>query len=247
MSENPFEAQTTMQAGEISPVGVKSAPSGVQLNLTICLILAILGLLGGCFGAVGLALAEVQYKAMQNLDLAESVDVPLVTSDDSGFSIEIGESSEQEGPADTGQVSFGTQLQEVGRNPISRISNAISLLLGFVTSIVLMLASISGMRRQSGAPKAMSRALALAIFYKVLTVVLTILTCYITFREMSDAMPSYDTADSAAVARQLAQQTKMWLIIGVGAVGVCLSAVMAGYYVYARGVFKRDDVNAYFG
>lgn len=239
MSENPFEVQTTMPVGELPPVGVKSAPSGVQVHLTVCLILSILGLLGACFGALGLAV--VQYQAMQNLDSPEAVEVPLVTSDDSGFSVEMGESSEQGDTADVGQVSFETQLQEVGRDPISRISNAISLLLGIVTSIVLMLASISGMRRQSGAPIAMSRALALAIFYKVLTVVLTILTCYITFREMNDLMPP-DAADPAAVAQKIAS----WLIIGGAAVGICLSAVMAGYYVYARGVFKRGDVLAYF-
>lgn len=88
MSENPFEAQTTMQGGQIPPVGVKSAPSGVQFNLTVCLILSILGLLGACFGGLGLAMAEVQYQAMQNLDSPEAVEVPLVTSDDSGFSID---------------------------------------------------------------------------------------------------------------------------------------------------------------
>ena len=230
-----------MQGGEIPSVGVKSAPSGVQLNLTVCLILSILGLLGACFGALGIAMAEAQYQAMQNLDSPEAVDVPLVTSDDSGFSIEVGESDEQGDTADGGQVSLDTQLQEVGRNPVSRISNAISLLLGLITSIVLMLASISGMRRQSSAPKAMSRALALAIFYKVLTVVLTILTCFITFREMNNLMPP-DATDPAAVA----QKVTTWLIIGVAAFGICLSAVMAGYYFYVRSVFKRSDVLAYF-
>ncbi|MGB1929367.1 MAG: hypothetical protein ACPHO8_08655 [Mariniblastus sp.] len=241
MSENPFEAQTTMQGGQIPPVGVKSAPSGVQFNLTVCLILSILGLLGACFGGLGLAMAEVQYQAMQNLDSPEAVEVPLVTSDDSGFSIEMGESSEQGATADGGQVSFETQFQEVGRNPISRISNVISLLLGLVTSIVLMLASISGMRRKSGAPKAMSLALALAIFYKLLTVVLTILTCYITFGEMNDLIPP-EAADPAVVAQQIAS----WLIIGGAVIGIGLSALMAGYYFYVRSVFKRTDVLAYF-
>jgi hypothetical protein len=35
-------------------------------------------------------------------------------------------------------------------------------------------------------------------------------------------------------------------VIGLTVLGIFIAALMAGYYVYARSVFKRSDLVAYF-
>lgn len=278
MSENPFEAQTTTHAGEIPPVGVKSAPSGLQFNLTVCLILAILGILGSCMGGAGLALTELtQNQSFTSPAAVAPAGDPSVTSDKTSFSIEMGSPSVPVDPSEGANISFDagapsvnginssfeiladkdattgsdskpsglelqSQLQQVGRQPVLRISNVIILLFGLVTSIVLLLACIKGMRRQLGAPKSMAFALALAIFYKVTGIAFGFLGVIITWREMSNLIEG-DLLDEPSKA---ALQFGIYFVIGFSVFAMFLAALMAGYYVYARGVFKRDDVLAYF-
>ena len=138
--------------------------------------------------------------------------------------------------------SLETQLEEIGRDPVVRISNVVMFLLGLVTSVVLLMGSIKGLQRKSGAPKAMCNALALAIFYKVLGISLGILSCVISVRGMSDLEEGVALPVEAVMVLQIAT----WGVIGVTVLGIFIAALMAGYYVYARGVFKRSDVVAYF-
>ncbi len=274
MSENPFEAQTTPHVGGLPPVGVQSVPSGLQFNLTVCLILAICGILGSCTGGCGLALTELTQNQSFTSPAAVAVDGdPLVTGDEADFSIDMGSPSGPVDSSDGAIVTFDadtpsvngirssfeieattgsesgleglelqSQLQQVGRHPVLRISNVIVLLFGLVTSIVLLLASIKGMRRQSGASKSMAFALALAIFYKVTGIAFGVLGGIITWKEMSSL------AESGVVEEPMAAvlQFSMWAAIGISVFAIFLAALMAGYYVFARGVFKRNEVLAYF-
>ena len=41
-------------------------------------------------------------------------------------------------------------------------------------------------------------------------------------------------------------QFSMWAAIGISVFAIFLAALMAGYYVFARSVFKRNEVLAYF-
>lgn len=263
MSDNPFEAQTAPQVGGIAPVDVQSAPSGLQFLLTVCLILAILGILGSCMGGCGLALTELtQNQSFTSptavapagaLDMGSPA-VPVDSSDGANLSFEadapsvngISSSFEIDATTDLESEPSGlelqSQLQQVGRHPILRISNVIVLLFGLVTSIVLLLASIKGMRRQFGAPKSMAFALALAIFYKVTGIAFGVLGAIIIWREMSNLVESGIVEETMIVALQIST----WAAVGFSVFAIFLAALMAGYYVYARGVFKRGDVLAYF-
>ena len=256
MDENPFKAQTNPYVGDAVAVGAEVDPSGLRFHLTVCLILAILGIVASCMGPSGLRIATERTRtesyevhgANASADLgALSVTSNLlegtnfsVDSDDP--SIEVLESSFEIADA-TGAESDLRRMTRVPRgskrtvdvdvsNPVVRISNVVMFLLGFVTSVVLLMGSIKGMRRKSGAPKAMCNALALAVFYKALGIFLGILSCLIYGRGMSNNF--------------FGLQIAMWATIGFTAFATCLAALMAGYYVYARGVFKRSDVVAYF-
>ena len=263
MSDNPFEAQTAPHVGGIAPVDVQSAPSGLQFNLTVCLILAIFGILGSCAGGCGLAFTELTQNQSFTSPTAEAPAgafemgypvVPVDSSDGANFSFDAdapsldGISSSIEIDATTdleselSDLDLQSQLQQVGRHPILRISNVIVLLFGLVTSIVLLLASIKGMRRQLGAPKSMAFALALAIFYKVTGIAFGFLGVIITWKEMSNLLESGIVEEPMVAVFHFS----MWAAIGFSVFAIFLAVLMAGYYVYARGVFKRSDVLAYF-
>ena len=274
MSENPFETQAYLYAGEVPPVGGKSVPSGLQFNLTLCLILAIFGILGSCAGGCGLAFTELtQNQSLTNPAAVPPDGDPLVTSDEIDFSIDMGSPPVSFDSSDGANVSFNadapsvngisssfeidattgseselsglelqSQLQQVGRHPVLRISNVIVLLFGLVTSIVLLLASVKGMRRQSEAPKSMAFALALAIFYKGTGIAFGFLGVIITWKEMSNLLESGIVEEPMVAVFHFS----MWAAIGFSVFAIFLAVLMAGYYVYARGVFKRSDVLAYF-
>ena len=274
MSENPFESQTNPYVGGVPPVGAKSAPSGMQFNLTLCLILAILGIVASCMGGCGLAFTELTQRGVfDGVNAPADLSPPAVDSnlsDETSFAVEFGTPSATVGSSEginfsvdlddpsaevlepfseiadaTGaesDFSLEAQLGEIGRDPVVRISNVVMILLGLVTSVVLLMGSIKGMQRKSGAPKAMCNALALAIFYKVLGIFLGILTCVISVREMSDLEAGVALPAEAEMVLQIAT----WGVIGATVLGIFIAALMAGYYVYARSVFKRSDVVAYF-
>lgn len=274
MSENPFEAQTNPYAGEVAPVSAKSVPSGLQFNLTLCLILAILGIVASCMGGCGLAFTELtQSGVFDGVNAPADLSPPAVDSnlsDEISFAVEFGTPSATVGSSEginlsgdlddpsaevlepsfeiaepavaESDFSLEAQLQEIGRDPVVRISNVVMFLLGLVTSIVLLLASIKGMQRKSGAPKAMGNALALAIFYKVLGIFLGILGCVISVRGMS----SLELGDVLPPEAEMVLQIATWGVIGFTVFAIFMAALMAGYYVYARGVFKRSEVVAYF-
>lgn len=244
MSENPFEAQTNPYAGGVAPVSAKSVPSGLQFNLTLCLILAILGIVASCMGGCGLAFTELtQSGVFDGVNAPADLNTPSATVvfdppiEGLEPSFEIAEPAVAES-----DFSLEARLQEIGRDPVVRISNVVMFLLGLVTSIVLLLASIKGMRRQSGAPKAMGNALALAIFYKVLGIFLGILGCVISVRGMS----SLELGDVLPPEEEMVLQIATWGVIGFTVFAIFMAALMAGYYVYARGVFKRSEMVAYF-
>jgi hypothetical protein len=232
MSENPFAAQTTTHAGEFPPVDAEVDPKGLRFNLTLCLILAILGIVASCMGGCGLAFTELTQSGV-----FDGVNAP---ADLSTPSAEVLEPSLE--MADATGADTKAQLEEIGRDPVVRISNVVIFLLGLVTSVVLLMGSIKGMQRKSGAPKAMCNALALAIFYKVLGIFLGILSCVISVRGMSDLEEGVALPVEAVMVSQIAT----WGVIGVTVLGIFIAALMAGYYVYARSVFKRSDVVAYF-
>jgi hypothetical protein len=253
MSENPFETQTTMPGGELPPVGVKSAPSGVQFHLTVCLILAILGILGSCMGGCTTAITEfAQYQTSSRSNAEGDVGSPAVSSDEFSFSLEssepalngFGSSAEFIGTtnAEPGSPSFESQAQQVGRHPVLRVINVIILLFGIITAIVLLLACIKGMRRQAGAPKSMAFALAVAIFYKVTGIFFGVLGGVITWIEMNRILEN----GTLAPEQMTLMKFSLWAAVGITAFAIFLAMLMAGYYVYARGVFKRSDVLAYF-
>ena len=124
MSENPFEAQTTTHAGEIPPVGVKSAPSGLQFNLTVCLILAILGILGSCMGGAGLALTELtQNQSFTSPAAVAPAGDPSVTSDKTSFSIEMGSPSVPVDPSEGANISF-----DAGAPSVNGINSSFEIL-----------------------------------------------------------------------------------------------------------------------
>ncbi|MGY8747119.1 MAG: hypothetical protein ACKVHR_03540 [Pirellulales bacterium] len=236
MSENPFEAQTNPYAGDAVSVDAEVDPKGLQFNLTLCLILAILGIVASCMGGCGLAVTELTQSGV-----FDGVNVPADLSTPSAEVLEPSLEMADATGADT-NFSFEAQLEEIGRDPVVRISNVVIFLLGLVTSVVLLMGSIKGLRRKSGAPKAMCNALALAIFYKVLGIFLGILSCVISVRGMSDleagvALPAED---------MMLLQIATWGVIGLTVLGIFIAALMAGYYVYARSVFKRSDLVAYF-
>lgn len=229
MSDNPFEAQTAPQVGGIAPVDVQSAPSGLQFNLTVCLILAILGILGSCLGGCTAAFTEfAQYQTSSRSNAEGGVGSPAVSSDTTD--------------AEPGSPSFESQAQQIGRHPVLRVSNVIILLFGIITAIVLLLACIKGMRRQPGAPKSMTFALAVAIFYKITGIAFGVLGGVITWIEMNKILEN----GTLAPEQMTLMKISLWAAIGITAFAIFLAVLMAGYYVYARGVFKRSDVLAYF-
>jgi hypothetical protein len=315
MSENPFEAQTNPYAGEVPPVVAEVDPKGLRFNLTLCLILAILGIVASCMGGCGLALTELTQSGVfdgvnapadlstpsatvdspeetnfsvdlddpsaevlepsfemadataitlasfqQEKDAAQDANPSPTSTDDkttekiaeTPFKDDVSEKAEEASNQAKAEVvaAFGaesnfsleTQLEEIGRDPVVRISNVVMFLLGLVTSVVLLMGSIKGLQRKSGAPKAMCNALALAIFYKVLGIFLGILSCVISVRGMSDLEEGVALPVEAVMVLQIAT----WGVIGVTVLGIFIAALMAGYYVYARSVFKRSDVVAYF-
>ena len=253
MSENPFETQTTMPGGELPPVGVKSAPSGVQFHLTVCLILAILGILGSCLGGCTAAITEfAQYQTSSRSNAEGGVGSPVISSDEVSFTLEqaqpalngVGSSAEFIGTTDAepGSPSFESQAQQIGRHPVLRVSNVIILLFGIITAIVLLLACIKGMRRQAGTPKSMTFALAVAVFYKITGIAFGVLGGVITWIEMNKILENVTLAPEQMTLMKIS----LWAAIGFTAFAIFLAVIMAGYYVYARGVFKRSDVLAYF-
>ena len=255
MSENPFEAQTNPYAGEVAPVSAISVPSGLQFNLTLCLILAILGIVASCMGGCGLAFTELtQSGVFDGINAPADLNTPsatVVSSEAPNLSGDLDDPPKEglepsfeiaEPAVAESDFSLEARLQEIGRDPVVRISNVVMFLLGLVTSIVLLLASIKGMQRKSGAPKAMGNALALAIFYKVLGIFLGILGCVISVRGMS----SLELGDVLPPEDEMVLQIATLGVIGFTVFAIFIGALMAGYYVYARCVFKRSEMVAYF-
>ena len=98
------------------------------------------------------------------------------------------------------------------------------------------------MRRQAGAPKSMTFALAVAIFYKITGIAFGVLGGVITWIEMNKILEN----GTLAPEQMTFMKISLWAAIGITAFAIFLAVLMAGYYVYARGVFKRSDVLAYF-
>ena len=296
MSENPFESQTNPYAGDAVPVDAEVDPKGLRFNLTLCLILAILGIVASCMGGCGLAFTELTQSGVfdgvnapadlrtpsaevlePSLEMADATAITLAsfqqekdaaqdanpspTSTDDKTTEKIAETPSKDDVSEKAEealnqakaevvAAFGAesnfsleaQLEEISRDPVVRISNVVMFLLGLVTSVVLLMGSIKGMQRKSGAPKAMCNALALAIFYKVLGIFLGILTCVISVREMSDL----EAGVALPAEAEMGLRIFTWGVIGATVLGIFIAALMAGYYVYARSVFKRSDVVAYF-
>ena len=53
-------------------------------------------------------------------------------------------------------------------------------------------------------------------------------------------------AKMLTIEAEMVLQIATWGIIGGTVLGIFIAAIMAGYYVYARSVFKRSDLVAYF-